>query len=50
MSRILLVEDHERLAGLVCKGLVAAGIAVDLVDAAWATIPSSAPTPIATAC
>lgn len=41
MSRILLVEDHERLARLVCKGLVAAGIAVDVVDridAAWATI------------
>ena len=41
MSRILLVEDHERLAQLVCKGLVAAGIAVDVVDrvdAAWATI------------
>ncbi|WP_407351162.1 response regulator transcription factor [Luteimonas sp. R10] len=41
MSRILLIEDHERLARLVCKGLVAAGIAVDVVDrvdAAWATI------------
>jgi len=41
MSRILLVEDHERLARLVCRGLVAAGIAVDVVDridAAWATI------------
>ncbi len=41
MSRILLVEDHERLAGLVSRGLVAAGIAVDVVDridAAWATI------------
>jgi DNA-binding response OmpR family regulator len=41
MSRILLVEDHERLALLVCKGLAAAGIAVDVVDrvdAAWATI------------
>ncbi|GGX19325.1 DNA-binding response regulator [Pigmentiphaga litoralis] len=32
MSRILLVEDHERLAQLVCKGLAAAGIAVDVTD------------------
>jgi DNA-binding response OmpR family regulator len=41
MSRILLIEDHERLARLVCKGLMAAGIAVDVVDrvdAAWAAI------------
>lgn len=41
MSRILLIEDHERLAQLVCKGLVGAGIAVDVVDrvdTAWATI------------
>jgi len=41
MSRILLVEDHERLARLVRKGLVAAGIAVDIVDSvdtAWAAI------------
>ncbi|WP_202843081.1 response regulator transcription factor [Luteimonas saliphila] len=41
MSRILLIEDHERLARLVCKGLAAAGIAadvVDSVDAAWAAI------------
>jgi len=41
MSRILLIEDHERLARLVCKGCVAAGIAVDVVDridAAWAAI------------
>ena len=41
MSRILLVEDHERLARLVCKGLATAGIAVDVVDrmdAAWTTI------------
>lgn len=41
MSRILLVEDHERLAQLVCKGLAAAGIAVDVIsriDAAWAAI------------
>jgi DNA-binding response OmpR family regulator len=41
MSRILLIEDHERLAQLMCKGLVATGIAVDIVDninAAWAAI------------
>jgi DNA-binding response OmpR family regulator len=41
MSRILLIEDHERLARLVCKGLAAAGIAVDVVgrvDAAWTAI------------
>lgn len=39
MSRILLIEDHERLAQLICKGLAGAGIAVDVVsrvDAAWA--------------
>ena len=38
MHRILLVEDHERLARLVSNGLGAAGIAVDAVqrmDAAW---------------
>lgn len=38
MNRILLVEDHERLAGLMCKGLADAGIAADVVmriDAAW---------------
>jgi len=41
MSRILLIEDHDRLARLMCKGLVAAGIAVDVIgriDAAWAAI------------
>ena len=41
MSRILLVEDHDRLAQLMCKGLLAAGIAVDVIDridAAWAAI------------
>jgi DNA-binding response OmpR family regulator len=41
MSRILLVEDHERLAGLISKGLSAQGIAVDVVargDAAWAAM------------
>jgi DNA-binding response OmpR family regulator len=38
MNRILLVEDHERLARLVCKGLESASIAADVVDrmdAAW---------------
>lgn len=38
MNRILLIEDHERLARLLCKALRGAGIAVDVVerlDAAW---------------
>jgi len=38
MSRVLLVEDHARLAGLICKGLSTASIAADVVeriDAAW---------------
>lgn len=41
MNRILLVEDHERLAGLMCKGLSAAGIAADVltcIDAAWGAL------------
>jgi len=41
MSRVLLIEDHDRLARLMCKGLVAAGIAVDVIDridAAWAAV------------
>jgi DNA-binding response OmpR family regulator len=41
MNRILLVEDHERLARLVSSGLSAAGIAVDAVtriDAAWSAL------------
>ncbi|MFY9512690.1 MAG: response regulator, partial [Rubrivivax sp.] len=41
MHRILLVEDHERLARLVCTGLGQAGIAADVVpriDAAWSAI------------
>lgn len=41
MSRILLVEDHDRLARLICKGLMSAGIAVDVVDridAAWTAV------------
>ena len=32
MNRILLVEDHERLAELISKKLAAAGIAVDVFD------------------
>lgn len=38
MSRILLVEDHDRLAQLMCKALAGAGIAVDVmdrIDTAW---------------
>ncbi|HRH74924.1 MAG TPA: response regulator transcription factor [Zoogloea sp.] len=41
MNRILLVEDHERLARLVSTGLTAAGIATDLVgriDTAWSAL------------
>lgn len=41
MNRILLVEDHERLAQLICKGLEAVGIAADVVvriDTAWAAV------------
>lgn len=41
MNRILLVEDHERLAQLVNDGLSAAGIAVDAVkriDTAWSAL------------
>lgn len=41
MSRILLIEDHDRLARLMCQGLEAAGIAVDVVDridAAWSAV------------
>lgn len=41
MNRILLLEDHDRLADLVSKQLLAAGIAVDVFDrieAAWAAI------------
>jgi len=32
MNRIALIEDHERLAALVCKALSAAGIVVDVFD------------------
>jgi DNA-binding response OmpR family regulator len=32
MNRILLVEDHDRLADLISKQLTAAGIAVDVFD------------------
>ncbi len=41
MNRILLVEDHERLARLICNGLSAAGIAADTVngvEAAWVAL------------
>jgi DNA-binding response OmpR family regulator len=41
MNRILLIEDHDRLAQLMCKALAAAGIAVDVIgrlDTAWAAI------------
>ena len=41
MSRVLLVEDHDRLARLMCKGLVGSGIAVDVVgrmDTAWSAV------------
>ncbi|WP_341679295.1 response regulator transcription factor [Niveibacterium sp. SC-1] len=41
MNRILLVEDHERLAGLICKALMAQGIAADVVEnigAAWSAV------------
>lgn len=41
MSRVLLVEDHERLARLISKGLADAGVAVDVVGsvgAAWAAL------------
>lgn len=32
MNRILLIEDHERLAELMCKALATAGIAADITD------------------
>jgi DNA-binding response OmpR family regulator len=41
MNRILLVEDHERLAQLICAGLATAGIAADMarrIDAAWSSL------------
>lgn len=41
MSRVLLVEDHERLADLVRKGLETAGIATDRVadvNGAWTAL------------
>jgi DNA-binding response OmpR family regulator len=41
MNRILLIEDHDRLADLICKQLTAAGVAVDVLDrigTAWAAI------------
>jgi DNA-binding response OmpR family regulator len=41
MNRILLIEDHERLAQLIRKALMTAGIGVDLsdrIDEAWAAV------------
>lgn len=41
MNRILLVEDHERLAELISKQLSLAGIAVDVfyrIDTAWSAM------------
>ncbi|HEX8609829.1 MAG TPA: response regulator transcription factor [Telluria sp.] len=41
MNRILLIEDHDRLAGLMCKALAGAGIAADVVeriDSAWSAV------------
>lgn len=41
MSRIILVEDHERLAGLISRQLEMVGIAVDVFDrndTAWSAI------------
>jgi two-component system response regulator QseB len=38
MSRIALVEDHERIAGHICKALAVVGIEVDVyarIDHAW---------------
>ncbi len=38
MGRILLVEDHDHLVRLICKGLANAGIAADVVErgeSAW---------------
>ena len=38
MNRILLLEDHERLARLICEGLAQAGIVADVfsrIDHAW---------------
>ena len=49
MSRIALIEDHERLAALVRQALSAAGIEADTfgrVDSAWAALraaPAEAP-------
>jgi DNA-binding response OmpR family regulator len=41
MNRVLLIEDHERLAELISKQLTAHGVAVDVagrIDAAWAAL------------
>lgn len=45
MSRVLLVEDHDRLAELIRRGLAGAGIAADVVaraDAAWYALQQAA--------
>ncbi len=41
MGRILLVEDHDHIARLICKGFANAGIATDIVEraeSAWNAI------------
>lgn len=41
MNRILLIEDHDRLAQLMCNALATAGVAVDVIDridTAWTAI------------
>ncbi|RTY53091.1 response regulator transcription factor [Pantoea sp. YU22] len=38
MSRILLIEDHKQLAGLIAKGLFSAGIATDTVGSREAAL------------
>ncbi|WP_459615949.1 response regulator transcription factor [Bordetella sp. 2513F-2] len=41
MNRVLLIEDHEHLARLICKGLAASGIAADVAErgeSAWSAI------------
>ncbi len=45
MSRVLLIEDHARLAGLIRKGLEAAGIGVDVAACPTAWGLSEAVTP-----
>lgn len=38
MSRILLIEDHKQLAGLIAKGLFSAGISTDTVGSREAAL------------